>query len=881
MINDIISSFNAGELSPYMEARTSIDKYRSGCKKLENYLITPYGSANRRSGTEYLGAAKSSSTRCRLFGLNLSDSNRIVMEIGVGYIRFWQNGVLMTYPSSQTWNGVTYTTGAALEAVGLTYASTNTVPVYAASSGSVGTPVPYQEADLRGINLIQINNIVYLTHPSYPPMRVSYWGVNSYNPPFTVGEVPWKWAPMLDQNYTATTVTPSATSGNITVTSSAFTTFLTGASSHTGAYWEIDHPNGTNYLSQSLLTNTTSSTIQILGAWNLQTFGIWTSNLALQYSTDNVNWSTLRTFYSNNDYNASTTGTTSILTYFRFVTTSSSTTGASVAPRAMLQAIDPVVKGLVKITNVTTPATLVIATNSTTTVTTTSTTNLLVGMGVSGTNIPSGAAISSITNSTTFVLTVAATGTGSGITASFANYASATVIGSLASTNSTPIWREGAFSAVQGYPNACTMHESRLVFAGTSLLPATIWGSYSNDFQNFKQGAYDADSYLFTLSAASGGLIQWLLPKTLLIIGTTQGEWSLGSADGTRPLTPTNVVAKRHSNYGSAGGMASIVNDTILYIQRMARKVRELIYDYSSETWVSADLTSLAEHITRPTIVETAFQRSPDAILWMVRSDGQLVSLTYEREQQVCGSSRQITSGTVESVATIGSTTGEDEVWLLVNRTINGSTVRYVERFKTGMRLALDTADKSSWWYVDAGKTFTSATATTTVTGLSHLNGQTVSVWGGVTTNGTTTYGVVNPVINTTVSGGSITLQTPVNYALVGIPYTSTLIPEMLQRDLQDGTSAGRRMRIAKMNVKVFNSVAGEYSTDGINWFGLPSRHTTDVMDASPPAFFGFERVSLSSNWKDGVDLYFRQSLPIPLTIAAIVASWESAESGQ
>jgi hypothetical protein len=507
-----------------------------------------------------------------------------------------------------------------------------------------------------------------------------------------------------------------------------------------------------------------------------------------------------------------------------------------------------------------------------------------------------------------------------------------------------------------------------LVFAGTNLLPSTIWGSYSNDFQNFKQGAYDADSYLFTLSSASGGLIRWMLPKTILIIGTTQGEWSLGSADGTRPLTPTNVVAKRHSNYGSAGGMASIVNDTILYIQRMARKVRELIYDYSSETWVSADLTSLAEHITRPTIVETAFQRSPDAILWMVRSDGQLVSMTYEREQQVCGSSRQVTSGIIESVATIGSTTGEDEVWMLVNRTINGATVRYIERFKTGMRLALDTADKSSWWYVDAGKlvnpttsivitnvtrtgttatmtlatphgvsvgstfqaniagfvntdaaipysyngtyTATATTATkfsftcssttlgttanggiatygsynltnTVLTGLSHLEGQTVSVWGGVTTNGITTYGVVNPVINTTVSGGSITLQTPVNYALVGLPYTSTLVPQMLQRDLQDGTSAGRRMRIAKMNVKVFNSIAGEYSTDGTNWFGLPSRHTTDVMDSSPPAFFGFERVSLSSNWKDGVDLYFRQSLPVPLTIAAIVASWESSESGQ
>ena len=137
MIHDIISSFNAGELSPYLESRTSLEKYRNGCKTLENYLITPYGPANRRSGTEYLGAAKSSSTRCRLFGLNLSDSNRIVMELGVGYIRFWQNGALMTHPVAATWNGVSYTTSSVLEAIGITYASTSTAPACRAASSAL------------------------------------------------------------------------------------------------------------------------------------------------------------------------------------------------------------------------------------------------------------------------------------------------------------------------------------------------------------------------------------------------------------------------------------------------------------------------------------------------------------------------------------------------------------------------------------------------------------------------------------------------------------------------------------------------------------------------------------------------------------------------
>ena len=808
MIHDIIASFNAGELSPYLESRTTLDKYRSGCKTLENYLITPYGPANRRSGTQYLGAAKSSSTRCRLLGLNLSDDNRIVMELGVGYMRFWKNGALMTHPVSATWNGVSYTTSSVLEAIGITYASTNTAPVFAASSGSVGTPHPYTESDLRDIQIIQVNNVVYITHPSYVPMRLSYWGTNTYNPPFTIGEVPWKWAPMLDQNITSTTITPSALTGTgITLTASS----AIFKSSHVGSYWQIAQNNPTAFIESSLLTNSTTATpITVLGKWSLQTFGIWTGTIELQQSDDKgVNWKTIRTYNSKNDYNAVSSGENTTTCQIRLKVSGTSNTGASDAPRVVFTPIDAIIKGLVRITGYT----------SSTVVT-------------------------------------------------------ATVLSDLASTSATSMWSEGAFSSVRGYPSSCALHESRIIYAGTSDSPSTIWGSYTSDFQNFKQGAYDSDSYAFTLSSSSGGLIKWIVSKTALLIGTTQDEWSLSSSDGTRPLTPTNVVAKKQSRYGSGSLPALIMNDTVVYLQKMGRKLREFVYAWNSETWVSNDITALAEHTTRGGIVEFAYQRVPDALLWMVRSDGQLVSMTYEREQQVVGFSRHTTDGTFESVACINGLGSEDEVYVLVNRTVAGSTVRYIERFKTGMRDALDTADTANWWYLDSAKRVVLGSPSTTITGLSHLNGKTVSVWADQAVGSTI-------VTQPTVVGGSITLQAPATNVLVGIPFTSTLVPEPLVRDMQDGTSAGRRMKINKMNVKVYQSLAGEYSTDGVNWFPLVARHLTDDMDALPPVLMGYERVTVASNWKDGVDISIRQTLPMPLTIAAIVASWDSSEASQ
>lgn len=810
MINQLISSFNAGELSPYLESRTNLDKYRNGCKTLENFLITPYGPANRRAGLEYRGEAKLSNSRCRLFGLNLTSTTRVILEVGVGYMRFWKDGSLIK-------NGANI-----VEAVAVNW------------QGNVITPAPdsthpYLEADLRGITICQVNNVVYMTHPNYAPMRLSRYSDTNW----TIGEVPWSWPPMLDQNITTTTITPSATTGSITLTAST----PIFSANHVGAFWQIDQAVGNAFLNHSISANNTSSTFAILGKWQVQSFGSWNANIDLQASYDNgLSWAVRRTYVSRNgDYNVIATGEESELTLFRFVVTNWATTTSATPPRIQLSAVDAYAKGVVRIT------------------------------GVTGT--PNAAGLYST--------------------------ASGTVVKSLGGTITTSVWREGAFSRVQGYPQAISLHQSRLIFAGTESSPNSLWGSYSNDFQNYRQGPYDSDSWFFTLASTTGGRIQWIVSKSGLLVGTALDEWSLSASDAGAALTSTNVKAQLQSYYGSTSLPALVVNDTILYVQRMSRKIRELIYTWASESWISNDITALAEHTTRTLIKEVAYQRVPDAVLWFVRGDGQLVSMTYEREQQVVGFARHNTDGLFESVATINGIDAEDEVWVSVRRTINGVTKRYIERFRLGLREALDTGDKTAWFYVDSGVSTTPTfvggvpTQTSTISGLSHLNGKSVAVWGGAwdSKNQKVTYGVVLPVIDpstnlpSVVVSGSVTLQTPVACYTVGIPYTSLMVPERVDTQLQDGTSQGRKMRIPRMNVKVYQSFGGEYSSDGNTWFPMVARQFVDEMDDSPNLINGFTRMFVSSNWADGVDIYLRQTLPVPLTIAAIVPVWEASEA--
>ena len=269
--------------------------------------------------------------------------------------------------------------------------------------------------------------------------------------------------------------------------------------------------------------------------------------------------------------------------------------------------------------------------------------------------------------------------------------ATATVRKSLGLSSDTAVaathrFAEGSWSNKRAWPKTVSISpEDRLVFAGNVSEPLSIWGSRIGDWTDYLSGGdLDDDPYIFVLvGSGQQNEIQWSVPKKALVFGTVGGEHLFSASNDDEAITPTNVQAKLQTTYGSENIRAEIVNQAILFIQRGGLKVREFLFDFKAEAHKADDLTVFAEHITETGIVDIAFQRNLNPILWCVRDDGEIAIMTYERDQNVFSWARIVTDGSFESIDIIyGGVRSEDEIWVTVKRDINGSTARYVERFK-------------------------------------------------------------------------------------------------------------------------------------------------------------------------------------------------------
>lgn len=291
-------------------------------------------------------------------------------------------------------------------------------------------------------------------------------------------------------------------------------------------------------------------------------------------------------------------------------------------------------------------------------------------------------------------------------------YANATVLYALGDTSATYKWSEGSFSGYRGYPSAVAIHRERLMFGGTAAEPDTIWYSQTDDWHNFLITNLDTSAGSFTLSADQIDIIRWLISKKDLIIGTSGAEWIMETPSG-KPVADSQI--KRQSTYGSAAIQAHLINHQVVYVQRNAQKILRMKYYYEADNYNSVDLTLLSEHITEDGVVELAYQRVPFSILWSVCENGDLLALVLEDNQDILGWSRYVFDGDCESVAVIPGP-GEDQVWVIIAREINGSTVRYIEQF-----MPFEFADQDSAFYVDSGLSFDGGDAVT-VTNISQAD---------------------------------------------------------------------------------------------------------------------------------------------------------------
>ena len=411
------------------------------------------------------------------------------------------------------------------------------------------------------------------------------------------------------------------------------------------------------------------------------------------------------------------------------------------------------------------------------------------------------------------------------------------------------------------YPSSVTFFEQRLVFAGTNDNPQTIWFSKSGDLENFTTGTNDTDAMVYTIASNKVNAIRYMSAQRSLIVGTVGGEFVVSGSGTTLPITPTNVQIQKQSSYGAANVDAVQIENVTMFLQRAKRKIRELTYNLNIDQYQAQDMTLLAEHISDGGILEMAYQQEPDSILWCVRSDGTLLGLTYARTEQVVGWHRHIIGGAfgsgqavVESVASIPTDSNEDELYVIVKRTINSVTRRYVEH----LTLFDYGTDQTDAFYVDSGLTY-SGSATTSITGLNHLEGQSVTILAD---------GSTHP--NKTVSGGAITLDRSSTKVHIGLPYTSLLQTMRIESQSNEGTSQSKTKRINEVTLRLHETVGVEVGASLTDMERIPFRSSAAAMDTAVPLFTGDKQVEFRDDFNTDGHVYVRQTQPLPLTLLSI-----------
>jgi hypothetical protein len=692
-VSAIQNNFNGGEISSLLYGRPDVDRYKTGLKTCLNFIPLVQGPVERRPGTVFIKEVKTSSLSTRIVRFEFSTTQAYILEFGHLYARFYKdNGAIRSSTSTisaatkanpcvVTDTGHGYSNGAEIfitAVVGMTelndkyylvaskttntYELTNidgtninssSFTTYSSAGTSAQTielATTYTTASLFQLKFAQSADILYVTHPDFEPRKIS----RSADTVWTITDITFADGPYLRTNTETTTMGLSGTTGSVTVTSADPTTSTISGATQADPCVVTDTGHGYS-------SGDTIFIAAVVGMTELNDIFYHVTVIdANSYSLQNTS-----------DVDIDSTGFTS---YGSAGTSAQHTKGIN--DQDGFKSTD--VGRLIRWQDPASEWTYL--------------------------------TITAVTNAKT---------------------CTAFIDGPDASaTTATADWRLGAWSDSTSYPGAVTFHQNRLCFAGGTSEPQRVDMSRTGDFENFAPTDVDAtvvDDHAITnnLSADTVNAIQWIADDEKgLLIGTVGGEWVLRPSDTGGVTTPANVQSKRSSAYGSANIQPMRAGRAILFVQRALRKVRELAYVFEDDGFRAPDLTLVSEHISRSGIVEMTYQTEPQSLLWCTLTDGTLICLTYERDQKVVGWSRHVLGGQsdagtaqtkVESVAVIPNTNGTaDELYIVVQRYINGATRRYIEYLKPHWEESNDPEDA---FFVDCGLsldvplTITAATA--------------------------------------------------------------------------------------------------------------------------------------------------------------------------
>lgn len=419
---------------------------------------------------------------------------------------------------------------------------------------------------------------------------------------------------------------------------------------------------------------------------------------------------------------------------------------------------------------------------------------------------------------------------------------------------------ENPFDSEDNYPGAVGIYQQRLMLGRTNNAPLTVFGSRNGALNNFNTSTplKDDDAVEYPLASMQVNEILYFVPLNELIVITTGGPWTITHGSSSDAITPTSVQADCEGNTPAHPVKPIVVGKSILLVETFGQVVRDMLYNFASNSFEGTNLSVLANHLFMDhTLIDWAYQRAPDSIVWCVRDDGILPGMTYLREHKVWGWHWHETKGEFESACSIKGT-DYDEVYFIVKREIMGEEVRYIEcltkRFYAG--------NIEDAYFVDCGLTYNGDPATV-ISGFEHLEGESVSVLAD---------GNVIPGLS--VSGGIITLPHSASVVHVGLPYVSEFKSLPLDFSEQAGPMQGRKKKITSISVKFLNSRGGWMGTDPEDLQEMKFRENEGYNE--PTALFtGDKAVSVNCNWDTDTSIYVKQTDPLPITILSLSAEVE------
>lgn len=683
-------SFASGELSPQIAARTDLTKYHTGAALIKNFHIDYRGGVMNRPGTRFVGFAKNTGYQPRLVPFQFSTVQGYILEIGHLYMRVIMNGGYVLEPTKSVTaaSGLTFTSAAHGFNVGdtvylavaaalgdfsnslfeITAVTTDTFTV-ALQNGAISTTLatgtgtvarvytlttPWNGADVGALSFAQSADVITFCHPNYAPRDIT-----------RTGHAAW---------------TCSAVSFGTALTPPAAPTLThTGATTYTTTFgYVVTAVNSAG--EESVASSVGSATV---------------GNIATNEGSIRVSWKGVPGALYYNVYKCITDKSGSIApgvtfgwvgtAYGTVFTDNNITANFTKTPPFHSDPFAVGALGAFTITN-----------------------------GGSGYASGTTATISDPTGTGAVIQPIVISGVilGFYVVNRGSGYTSPTItLGNVGS--GTGFAGTVAVGATTGtYPSCVSYFQQRKVYAASTNQPTSLWASRPASFKNMDISipTNDGDSYSFTLASTQVNAIKSLVSMAEgMLVLTAGGVWQLVGTNGIA-VTPSSAMAKIQSYEGATALTPITINHDVIYVQARGAIVRSLAYNFYASVYTGQDLTVLSAHMFNGhTLSAWAYAAEPHKLIYCVRDDGTLLTLTYLKEQEIVGWSSNTTKGLYRDVVALQEGT-EDAVYYGIKRKLNGRWLYCIERQSTRVFSGPD-----DYWFVDCGASYAPTAQNTTL----------------------------------------------------------------------------------------------------------------------------------------------------------------------